>query len=94
MIEINIKRFDIGDFLTAIEVVATAMPGTLSRSQNYFDLSDADGPSPYQTGLNYIDFAIGRLKTLRRDVQELSQHEHDWSPETGFCYICGADGNA
>ncbi len=21
-------------------------------------------------------------------------HDHEWDPETGFCVICGADGNA
>lgn len=80
-------------YLGEIEQAISFLPSKISRSQNYFELATPNGLSPYQTGLNEIDHAIGLLKRTRREIQELAQHLHEWS-ESGYCCICGQDGNA
>ncbi len=80
-------------YLVEIEQAISMLLLKVVRSQNYFELATPDGPSPYQTGLKEIDHAIGLLKRTRREIQELAQHIHEW-PESGFCCICGQDGNA
>lgn len=91
----DLKRVNMRNmtYLAEIEQAISFLPSIITRSANYHELGTCDGLSPYQIGLNEIDHAIGLLKRTRRDVQELAQHIHDWSPESGFCYTCGQDGN-
>jgi hypothetical protein len=82
------------DFLTEIKRLIDCYPAQLNRSEQAFSLASYDGTiSPYQQGLKCVDQAIGRLKTLRKEIQDLAQHQCTWS-DSGFCSVCSADGNA
>ena len=82
------------DFLLEIKRLVDCYPSQLNRSEQAFSLASYDGSiSPYQQGLNCVDQAIGRLKTLRKEIQELARHHCQYG-QSGFCSVCGADGNA
>jgi hypothetical protein len=82
------------DFTTEINRLISIFPSQLNRSQHYCDLGSFDGStSPYQDSLHPIDRATGQLKNLRREIQALAVHQHLWG-NSGYCSICGADGNA
>jgi len=81
------------DFSFEIERLITCFSSQLNRSQQFYDLGVDYDISPYQDGLNRIDRAIGLLKKFRQETQQMAQHEHAWN-ESGYCSICGADGNA
>jgi hypothetical protein len=91
ILELESDRRD-PDFTTEIDRLISIYPGQLDRSQQYYDLGSYDGSiSPNQDGLDRIDCAIGQVKNLRREIQELAVHQ-PWG-NSGYYSICGADGN-
>ena len=77
----------------AIQRLYSRLERTTVDSQQSFELGGCEGTAPYTLALRQIDQAIGQLKTLRREMQQLSRHVHDWN-EDQCCVICGWDGNA
>ena len=69
------------------------VPSQASRSQNYFELGDADGTSPYQSAISELDELIGFAKEIRAELQSLNKHSHEWNSDA-YCVVCGADGAA
>ena len=63
------------------------------QQQAYVNSGPWDFASPYQQALNEIDAAIGRLKALRREMQSIARHSHEWN-DNDYCSVCGADGRA
>lgn len=59
----------------------------LMRSQQYHELSDCDGESP-------LDAAIRETREELAELERMKSHAHQWSGDTGFCVVCGWDGNA
>jgi len=83
------------NLVDSVEQIAAFYPSLVNRAEQWFELSGVSGNvrSPYQVSLNHIDAAIGRLKRLRKEMQDLSVHRHEWS-EDDYCIYCGADGRA
>lgn len=65
----------------------------LARSQEGIDLSGEDGDA-YTPAIEDAETAIADLRNYIADIKALKSHAHDWSRDTGYCYTCGADGNA
>ena len=64
-----------------------------NRRQQYYELGECAEISPYRQTLNEIDSAIGKLKRLRKEMQEIAGHAHAWD-DNDYCKVCGADGRA
>lgn len=65
----------------------------VARSQEGIDLSGEDGDA-YGPAITEAEAVIESVKSYIAELRELKAHTHDWSPESGFCMTCGADGNA
>jgi hypothetical protein len=76
-----------------IKSLYSRMESQTCRSQQYYELGDPGGISPYRQSLNEIDASIGLLKRYRREIQQLAGHTHRWDDDD-YCSICGADGRA
>lgn len=59
-----------------------------NRAEEYYDLA---GGFDFQSPLQDLEDA---LKRAFEEVYDLRHHEHIWSRESGFCMVCGRDGNA
>lgn len=65
-----------------------------ARKQEYFDLGDREGMSPYEQAEEQILDAIDRLHSELCEIQALKTHAHEWDSESDYCVHCGADGRA
>lgn len=81
------------EFDQAIAFLADQRINQANRSNQYYELGDAEGMPPYRQALNEIDAAIGRLKAARREMQQIAGHAHRWNDDD-YCSVCGADGRA
>lgn len=76
-----------------IERLYSRMDRLTCRWQEYYELGDPGGKSPFRQSLDELDAAIGLLKRYRREMQSLAGHSHRWN-EDDYCSVCGADGRA
>jgi hypothetical protein len=77
-----------------VEYLSSVLIDRANREQQSYDLGGPfDFPSPYRDALNQIDAAIGRLKSMRREMQRVASHSHDWN-DNDYCSVCRADGRA
>lgn len=65
-----------------------------ARKQQYYELSDSEGPSPYMVARAQIREAIHRLQEELTQIDFLSTHQHEFDSESDYCCHCGADGRA
>ena len=87
------------DTLTLLEALTGEvrnLPLETGRAVEYYELgglNESDGKNPYQDATDKIDHLIGELKAVRKEIQEMRSHSHQWSADD-LCVFCGADGRA
>ena len=67
--------------------------GEVAKQKEYADLG-GDDYDPCETRQKEISRLIGQLKRMHAELGQLRAHRHEWSPETDYCVLCGADGRA
>lgn len=70
-----------------------AIPYEAAGRQERYELSGADGDSPYAETMAALEELERVVPRLKAELQALMSHAHTWN-DNEYCRVCGADGRA